>query len=340
MIPRRAFLSTSLAAPLLAAQPIRTAFVSTKHSHFSGKWKAVSDNASYSLAGIHEPDPQARARVKAQPRWLSEEELFADKSIALVVVETPIAQALPWARKAIAAGKHVHLEKPPSHEWAPFREVVEEARRRSLLLQTGYIWRFHEGVRRAIEAARNGWLGHVYLMRGTINTDISDAQRRELAPFRGGMMFELGCHQIDRVVDLLGRPKNVKSWLQKTPAGKQDGLADATLAVFEFDSAMAVISTGARMAGASQHRSLEIIGTDGAVILQPVEPGTNMRVTVRTAQGPYKAGWQDVELPPQPRYTGDFADLARAIQTARPLTFSYDFELLVQETILRASQEL
>jgi predicted dehydrogenase len=154
------------------------------------------------------------------------------------------------------------------------------------------------------------------------------------------MMFELGCHQIDRVVALFGRPRNVKSWLKKTPDGAKDGLADNTLAVLDYDSALAVITTSARMPGHTQHRSLEVIGTEGAFVLQPVEPGTKMRVSMRTARGPYRAGWQDVELPAQARYAGDFADLARAIRTHTPLEYSYDFELLVQETILRASQEI
>jgi predicted dehydrogenase len=153
------------------------------------------------------------------------------------------------------------------------------------------------------------------------------------------MMFELGCHLLDRVVDLFGRPKAVKSWLQRGTNGN-DTLADNTLAVLEYDSALAVITTSARMPGSSEHRSFEVIGSDGAVLIQPVEPGTKMRVNVRTSRGPYKAGWQEVDLPAQPRYVGDFQDLARAIQTRSPLKYSYDFELLLQETILRASQEL
>jgi hypothetical protein len=45
-------------------------------------------------------------------------------------------------------------------------------------------------------------------------------------------------------------------------------------------------------------------------------------------------------LPPQPRFVGDFQELARAIKTAQPLKLSYDDELLLHETLLRASGEL
>lgn len=340
---RRAFLGSAALLASAGAQTaprIRTAFWGTRHSHFGGKLKAVAGNSAFEIAGVCEPVSEAKSKLTIAGPWLTEEQMLNDASIQLIVVETPPAEGTPFARRAIAAGKHVHLEKPPTHEMAPFRELIEEARRRNLLVQTGYIWRFHEGIRRAIEAAKAGWLGHVYMMRGTIHTDLNPQTRAGLAQFRGGMMFELGSHQMDRVVDLFGRPKSVRSWLHKTPLGAKDGLADNTLAIFEYDSALAVITTSARMPGATQHRSFEVIGTEGAILIQPVEPGTRMRVSMREPRGPYRAGWQDVELPPQPRYVGDFQDLARAIQTKTPLKYSYDFELLLQETILRASQEI
>ena len=87
------------------------------------------------------------------------------------MVECKIWEALPWGRKVIAAGKHLHLEKPPGNEWAPFKELMAEARRKKLLLQTGYLWRWHEGMMAAIEAAKKGWLGEVFMVRGTINSD-------------------------------------------------------------------------------------------------------------------------------------------------------------------------
>jgi predicted dehydrogenase len=336
---RRQFLLSLPAAAQTAPAPVGVAFYGTRHSHFLGKLKAIADNPAYRLLGVCEPDAEAAAKITGHPK-LSEEQLLNTRDIQLVVVETPPGQGLPYGRKVIDAGKHLHIEKPPTKEWEPFRRLVEDARRKKLLLQTGYIWRFHEGITRAIQAAKQGWLGDVYLMRGTIHTDIAAAARRDLAGFKGGMMFELGCHPIDRVVDLFGRPKDVKSWLRKTPLGEQDGLADATLAVLDYGMAQAVITTSARMPGASPHRSFEVIGTEGAFVLQPVEPGAEMRVSMRTARGPYQAGWQTVTVGPQPRYVGDFRDLARAIQTGSPLKFSYDFELLVQETVLRASQEL
>jgi len=77
-----------------------------------------------------------------------------------------------------------------------------------------------------------------------------------------------------------------------------------------------------------------------ALVLNPESDPPRMRVNLRKPQGPYKAGWQDITLPPQPRFVGDFKELARAIKSGQPLKHSYDHELLLQETLLRASGEL
>jgi predicted dehydrogenase len=343
---RRNFLMAAggAAAAPAAGGRVRIALLGTQHVHAGGKLKALLDSPDYEVAGVCEPDASLRRQRQGEAayrgqRWLAEEELLSDRSISVAAVETAVWDFMAFGRKVIAAGKHLHLEKPPTAKMAEFRELVEEARRKKLLLQTGYIWRFHAGFAAAMDAARQGWLGDVYMLRGTINTDIDDTSRAGVGRYAGGMMYELGCHMIDRVVDLWGRPKDVKSWLRhdtRTP----DKLADNTLAVLEYEKSLAVISTSARMPGSSQHRSFELIGTEGAIVIQPIEPGTRMRVSMREARGPYRPGWQDIEMASQPRYVGDFRDLARAIKSGTPLKYSYDYELVVEETVLRASGEM
>ena len=177
------------------------------------------------------------------------------------------------------------------------------------------------------------------MVRGTMNADRDAEQRAVEARYRGGGMFELGGHVIDRVVELLGRPQKVQSWLRHDTS-VADKLADNNLAVLEFDKALAVIAQSAKMAGAGDHRSFEVIGTDGTIMVWPESAPPRMRVYMRKPHGSYAAGWQDINLPPQPRFVGDFKELARAITSGQPLKLSYDHELLLQETLLRVSGEM
>ena len=348
---RRDFLTRASAAILTAGIPataspsrVRAGMLGTGHSHFAGKLKAMQNSPDYEVRAVVENNAAARARLEADPRYGSlnlrkESELLGDPDIDLVVVECRVWEAVPWGAKVIAAGKHLHLEKPPGNEYGPFKELVEEARRKKLLLQTGYLWRWHDGIVAALDAAKKGWLGDVFMVRGTMNSDRGPEERATEARYKGGGMFELSGHVIDRVVDLLGRPDVVKSWLRHDTR-IADKLADNNLAVFEYPRALAVITQAAKMAGAGDHRSFEVLGTNGTFVVHPETNPPTMRVYMRHAQGPYNAGWQDIVLPPQPRFVADFAELARAIQNGEPLKNSYDHELLLQETLLRASGEI
>jgi predicted dehydrogenase len=299
---------------------------------------------AFELAAVCEPDPATRRAkqgleaLRGLP-WVSMDELIGDASIDLIVFEGEVGDAVPFGARVLEAGKHLHLEKPPTHRWEPFRDLVELARRRRRLLQLGYLWRFHAGCGQALAAKRAGWLGNVFMIRATINSDRDAAQRAVEARYAGGSMFELGGHMIDRVIAFLGRPRRVTSWLRHDSA-VADTLKDNTLAVLEYDKALAVVVSSAMMGGAGPHRSFEVIGADGAFVIQPMEPAAVMKVYLRRAHSPYREGWQEIALPEQARYVDDFRELAAAIQENRPLRYSYDHELLLHETLLRASGEL
>lgn len=344
---RRDFLMTTAAGALSASaapKKIRTGILGVQHSHLTGKLQAMRDHPAYELVAVCEPDAPTRARREGHEllrslSWVSLDELLGDSSLDLIVFEGEVKDAVPFGKRVIEAGKHLHLEKPPTHRLEPFRELVELARQRRRLLQLGYMWRFHEGPARALEAMRQGWLGEVFMIRATINSDRDAKQRAVETRYPGGSMFELGGHVIDRIVAFLGRPNTVRHWLRHHTS-VDDDLKDNTLAVFEYDNALATVVSSAKMGGATGHRSFEVIGTDGTFLIQPMEPIPTMRVYMRQARGPYKAGWQQLDLPRQPRYIGDFRELAAAILEGRPLRDSYDHELILHETLLRASGEI
>lgn len=341
---RRQFITASGAAVTAAAATgpaIRAAVLGTQHSHVRGKLQAMLDSPDYEVACVCEHDPEVQKQRAAEPlfqgqTWVSESELLADDSIDLVVVECKPWQAVPWGHKVISAGKHLHLEKPAGDTYEPFRELVEAARSKQLLLQKGWVLRGQAGINAAAEAARQGWLGDIYMIRATMNSDRGQAQRDLEARYPGGAMFELAGHMIDRVLEFTGRPDKVHTWLRHDTS-IDDSLMDNTLAVLEFSGGLALVSTAAKMYGSGDHRSFEVIGTNGSFMIQPLGGDSRMQVGMREARGPYRQGWQRVDLGPQPRYTTDFEDMARALKTETPLKYSYDHELLVHETLLRAS---
>lgn len=337
-IHRRHFLQAALAAPLAAAaSPIRAAFLGASHSHAAAKVQTVRENPLFELAGICEPDAKLREKFAAGGiRLLTQDEVLRDPGIRVVVVDSDVPQHAAQALLALEAGKHVHVEKPPATDLAGLQRMLEAAAGKRLLLQQGYMWRYHPGINAALEAARNGWLGEVFQVRGTIPTLVPADERAALARFAGGQMFELGCHLIDPLIRLMGEPLRVTSTLQ---ARGGDALADNTLAVFEFARAIGTITSASILPFGTRQRAFEIFGSNGSAVLRPIEPPT-LQIDLKDAAGPYRPGPQSVPMPAYKRYAADFEALGRAVLDGGALPVTAAEELRVQRAILSASRML
>ncbi|MBX3733117.1 MAG: Gfo/Idh/MocA family oxidoreductase [Verrucomicrobiae bacterium] len=322
---------------LAAAEPgaprIRLAFLGAGHSHFQGKLEAALESGAFEVIGVHEGEAAVRARHRPAVPWIPFEELVARAEV--VVVESEVARHAEDARRALEAGKHVHVEKPPADTLAALDTLVALAAERRRVFQVGYMWRHHPGLAAMEEAVRDGRLGEVFLVRATMNTLAGAESRREWAAFAGGAMFEQGCHLVDFVVRLLGRPDRVTPFLQRLGMPGDD-LADNTLAVLEYPRALALITSAPRQPGAGAHRCVEVTGTRGLARLQPVEPPV-LGFDLAPGDRIPPVGMVGVDLPPYRRYVGELQALAAAVRGEAPLPVTAGVERIVQETVLRAS---
>jgi predicted dehydrogenase len=317
-------------------EKVRIAFLGVKHSHAWEKVRVARESSRYELAGVWPEDEETSRRYRdAGVPLLEQRAVLEDPSIRVVAVESAVKDHARHARMALDAAKHIHLEKPPATNLAELRSLLALAGKSRLLVQIGYMWRFHPGINAALEAARQGWLGDVYLVRATINTQTPPVDRPELARYPGGQMFELGCHLIDPLVRLMGRPMKVTPTL-KRHGRFQDRLADNTAAVFEYPQALGLVICSALQPAAGRHRAFEILGTKGTAVVRPIEP-PKLEIDLASAAGPYKAGVQTVPLPAYRRYVEEFEALASAVQAASALNVKPEEELLVQDALLRAS---
>lgn len=340
LMNRRAFIGATAVATFGArvvtaaeSRRWRLGFLGGVHSHALEKFKVVRESSGFDVIGIAEDDAKVRtAFTKLGAAALSRAELLERADV--VVVESAVRDHARDAMAALRASKHVHVEKPPATSMREMRGLVQLAREKERLLQVGYMWRLNPGFNKAIEAARSGWLGDVFLVRATMNTSVDPARRPEWAEFKGGAMFEQGCHLIDAVVRLLGAPKQVTPHLQRRGG---DDLADNCVAVSEFAKAQAIVTNSVLHPNAGPHRFLEILGTNGVARVQPIEP-PSLTFDLAKAAGPYKTGTQKIELPSYRRYVGEFQELASALRSGGTLGVNLETELAIQEAVLRASE--
>lgn len=345
---RRHLIATTVAAGVapiaLAAENgrLRIAMLGTAHSHAAGKMEALRALPDiYEVVGVAEPDTTRRTTAEMKPafaglRFLPEAELLADPSLQAVVVESTLDDSPRAALAAIRAGKHVHLDKPGAARHADFKALCEEAERRGLTVQMGYMLRYNPAIERLFRAVRSGWLGEITEFDASMGKLADDSQRTALARYPGAGMFELGCHLVDTALTVLGRPDAVHPFSKSTRPGS-NALPDNQLAVLEYPRATAILRCNHSDPYGFPRRRLSIAGTRGALTIEPLESGKGvMRLSEANDEFPSGESRFALDLP-SGRYDGEFRDLARVIRGAKKLAWDAAHDIAVHETALRAA---
>ena len=326
---------------------IRMAQYGTKHGHAAGKLQAMQVNDDVEVAGVFEPDPQQRAVLEesggafAGVHWFDDKaDMLDDGSIVAIASEGHNAESLDQTEEIVTAGKHVWYDKPAGDNWIQWQRVVAAAERQGLLIQMGYMLRYHAAFKQVASWAKSGFLGDVFAVRAHMSTSLAeDARSRISNTHQGGIFFDLGGHMLDQVVWILGRPVKVTSFL-RSDAGTVSEFQDNTLGVFEFDNALAFIDIAA-LETRPMARRFEVYGSHGsAIIVEPFEPGRRIRLCLQEAQDGYQQGEQYVELDGESRQTTYELELdafLASIEGRQPPDRAPSHELLVQETLLRAT---
>ncbi|HTJ67726.1 MAG TPA: Gfo/Idh/MocA family oxidoreductase [Actinospica sp.] len=90
--------------------------------------------------------------------------VLADPEVDAVAIATPAGTHRDLALAALAAGKHVLVEKPLAAGYAQGREVVEEAERRGLILMCDHTYCYTPAVSYIRELIASGALGDVHFL--------------------------------------------------------------------------------------------------------------------------------------------------------------------------------
>jgi predicted dehydrogenase len=250
-------------------------------------------------------------------------------------VETEVGDLLTTAARAVGAGKHIHLDKPAGESLSAFKKLLDDGERRRLTVQMGYMFRYNPAFQFCFQAVREKWLGDIFSIDTVIGKVLDAESRQALMKYRGGAMFELGCHVIDAVVQLMGRPQRIVA-NNRSSSRAQDGFADNQLAVLEYPKAAVTVRSSIVEFAGEARRQFVVCGDQGTVDIRPLEP-PHLRLALAQPRQDFKKGYQDVAMPNRPRYEADFVDLAKIIREEKLSGFSPIHDLAVQETVLLAS---
>ena len=332
--------------------PIRMAQYGVGHGHAPGKMHAMRANPDVEVAGVYEPDDDLRAQAQQQRpyegvHWYRDvAELLDDATIAAVAVEGRNADSLPMAIQSARAGKHLWYDKPAGDDWGLYQELVDVVRQKRLVLQMGYMFRYQDAFRKLAEWTRGGLLGDVFSIRGHMSTWIpvqgGAFTRGTIGQHHtGGILYDLSGHMLDQVLWLLQdeRPAHVVAFMRNDATPKVPAFQDNTLGVYQFDRALAMIDIAAMEVQPTQRR-FEVYGTRGSAVLDPMEPCPAVKLVLAEDAGGFQKGAQFVPAAGTTRqqsYALELAGFLPAVRGERPPDRPLDHEILVQETLLRAT---
>jgi predicted dehydrogenase len=168
----------------------------------------------------------------------SYEAILADRSIDAVVLATPHSQHEAQVKQAIAAGKHVFVEKPITLTRASADAVVAAARQAGRVLAVGFTRRFHPSIGEVRARLKDGRLGTLVAMVGQHTTSTGhfiapENWRADPAESPGGALTAVGVHLLDHMIEFAGEVRDVLCATKRYGIGPAD---DSTTILLRFKS--------------------------------------------------------------------------------------------------------
>ncbi len=281
------------------------------------------------------------SKTYAGLKWMTEEELLATPGLQAVMVETANRDLVPAATRCMEKGMAICMDKPGGENLEEYRKLLDGCRDKKLAFQIAYMLRTNPGIQFIRKAVSEGWLGDVHEIQASMSHDYSNAEYlRYLGDFPGGTMFLLGCHHIDWITAMLGRPGNVTAFMGSTKEAAGKGNNNC-LAVLEYANTLASIHVCDSEVEGLSNRRIKISGNKGTIELSPVErfgAPQLLKLRLKEKAGTYAKGTHTVDLGiRKDRYVEQLREFGAIVRGGMENPFSYDHDLLVQEILLSAS---
>ncbi|MCZ8140629.1 MAG: Gfo/Idh/MocA family oxidoreductase [Acetobacteraceae bacterium] len=256
--------------------------------HF-GRFHALkaAANPAIHLIGLHDASADRAAQIAAEVKApaLSPEAVIAAAEAVIIAAPTRFHYAL--AEQALAAGRHVFIEKPIAASLDEADRLIALAARQGRVLQVGHIERFSAAFRTVMAAPSGGRALSFEAVRA--------------APFRPrsldvSVVLDLMIHDLDLVMELAGgEPEAVEA----VGAAIASDHPDFAVARLRFPGGRAASITASRVSIAMERR-LRVLGTEGEMAvdfltrsLAVLRRGGAEPVETMPGHGVDRATWKD-----------------------------------------------
>lgn len=166
------------------------------------------------VSDVHLPLAKERAQTFEIPQVFDQsEDLLQSDDVDAVIIAVPNKYHAPLAVQALAAGKHVLLEKPMGIDADSAKEIVKAQQQSDKIIMIAHQMRWNWVPMQVKKQIERGELGKIYnakaglFRRKGIPGWGSWFTRKEQSG--GGPLIDIGVHMLDLALHLMGNPKPI-----------------------------------------------------------------------------------------------------------------------------------
>ena len=235
----------------------------------------------------HHPERAATAGAEFGGRALAPEAVFEDPAVDAVVLALPPHHHAENALKAIAAGKHLLVEKPIALTVEEAARIVEAAEAAQLVAMTGHVLRFHpafEALEKLLAAGELGALRYIH------------SHRVGLGKFHAenDALWDIAPHDLSLILALT---REEPSTIRGEGSALLDHLSDFAHLHLEFPSGLRSHVFASRL-NPYRERRLTVIGSRSMAVFDDVAPWPEKLALYRHKLWRDEKGWQSEMVAP------------------------------------------
>jgi predicted dehydrogenase len=306
--------------------------------------EAIVREESLELAGATDLEPaRAQALVAAHGGRAYPDlgAMLEDGGVDTVVNLTVPQAHHDVAAAALAAGKHVHNEKPLALRHAEALDLIELAARHGVRLSAAPTTLLGEAQQTLWKLVRDGAVGRVRAVYAEANWDRLERWHPDpRSLYAVGPLVDVGVYPLTILTAIFGPVRRVVAYATTLEPERAllDGTAfspeapDFTVAVLEHEGGVVTRLTASFYVGPCSQRGIEVHGDEGSLWL-PTWAEANSRVELQPRGGSY-ARVAPVREPFEGIDWGRaLVDLARAVEEGRPHRASAEHAAHVVEVL-------
>ncbi len=275
------------------------------------------------------------------------DDLLADETIELIVVNTPNNTHFEFAKKVLEAGKHVLIEKPATTTPDEFISLIALAKKVNKKVFVYHNRRWSSDIMATKSVIASGKLGKIVEMhlrfdryRPTIGAKIF----KETPIPSSGIWYDLGSHLIDQAISIFGKP--IHHYRYKNSFRENSQVDDYAFMHIEFQNKVNVFITTSMLVVNAQP-GIILHGTKGSFIkefcdeqenqlqngMSPLNPNFGIEKTNKEGKLTYYNDNNELISELIPSVKGNFNSLFDAIyqDIKNNIPFPIDNEVIIEQ---------